>query len=268
MNIQKKSITHNRTNGMQYLKIFVEEAGKPSIKLLSYLNDNIIFINEMGAKIKISRIRDCDLDSTIVDKLRQNKIYRFPALVTPHGKIHLGVEKIQNYFETHKQKRQQSLLHNPTKTNEQLNANSFHEDPLLGKFWYSEMNKEAMKRDQGRDEVESHFETGSGSNDLQKRVNDQMLLRKRTPASRAMNENPEQMENKVSTRNRPRKRQPDNSANNLEDNYDPSQQNKPTQTLNNEDEEIIMQGSDASFDAKFLEQMGGGDIDIKSMMQI
>lgn len=82
---------------MQTMKLFVQPT-ETSFRLLVYLNKNITDINKLGARVRIDKIGK-EVDEDLMEEFRRVGITRLPALVSPDGKVFIGVKKITEVFE-------------------------------------------------------------------------------------------------------------------------------------------------------------------------
>ena len=83
---------------MKTLKIIVQPTRK-CLGLLKYINKNIDVINKLGARIQIEKIDKDNVDESTIEIFRKKGITRLPVLLSPEGKIYVGLQQIVNNFE-------------------------------------------------------------------------------------------------------------------------------------------------------------------------
>ena len=164
----------------KYFMLFVKDSGVSSEDILKYIDENIDIINEMGVKIKITLLSDADLSVDTVNRLANQGILRFPALVTEDGKVRLGVKKIQTLFDDNKKSYRQYLMQ-PVASKKQSNTApavfDSAEEQSLAEFYGNEMTRDAIERDKNVAREAEGFE-GGASDDFNRRVSDQLSRRK------------------------------------------------------------------------------------------
>lgn len=159
----------------RYFKLFVKESGQPTLNVLRYLQENIDIINQMGVKIKIQKLKEEDLSKEVVDNLTSKGVLRFPALITDGGKVRHGVEKIQDLFEGNKNSYNKHLLGSQPPSKQSVFSGDFAKDPDLASYFQSEMNLDALARDNRNGEKEG-FE-GGVTDEFNRRVSEQLSRR-------------------------------------------------------------------------------------------
>lgn len=89
----------NRTRGDKaYGRTFklIVQPDDNSIKVLRYLDNVIVKINQMGVYFKITRLRNKDLTPSLVQDLARNNISRLPVVITDDGKHWVGFKEIKS----------------------------------------------------------------------------------------------------------------------------------------------------------------------------
>lgn len=80
------------------LKLFVQP-NQTCLDVLRYLHKNIRDVNAMGAVVHVDKINVDEADDALLDACRKRGITRLPALITPDGKVLIGVKKVVGLFE-------------------------------------------------------------------------------------------------------------------------------------------------------------------------
>jgi len=161
----------------EYIKVFVKDSGESNIQVLRYIFQNIEIINQMGVKISITKINKLDLDKKLVNKLQSKNIVRFPSIVYPDGKVISGHNNIKKIFDKKSRQFQNYLKQTQEKNSEFTVGSSDNAD--LSNFYKSEMNFNAYKDDNGKDESA----IGDAPPDYNRRITDQMANRKLKPGA-------------------------------------------------------------------------------------
>jgi len=245
-----------RTNTTtRYFKIFVKNKGRPTLNLLEYLEQNIDIINEMGAKIRITKISDENLDKELVNNLANRGILRFPALVTDDNKVRLGVKKIMELFDSNK-KKYQAWINSQAAAVVQPS-----EEQTVENFYRDEMSLKAMEKERNARDEEG-FESGS-SDDFNRRVSDQLKKRRIAPGGDTNTGNTdldglmERRRTRTETNNIARDNNHDNNRN--DNNYRPApapQATEPLSVPRTDGNTAPGTFDDSMFDRAFTEGIG------------
>lgn len=156
------------------LKLYVKSRGDASVKILTFILDNIDLINDMKVKLTIAKIDTTN--KQITRRLAQSGVTSLPALQSESGNTYLGCRKITDLFESNFEKFM-------AKTDNQLAKsadpptynNNFGGDPQLGAFY-----ADAMKPSEN--EAEENDRDGMASEHFSRRMEEQNKSRKLTSA--------------------------------------------------------------------------------------
>lgn len=222
-----------QSSSVRYFKVFIKDVGRPSMMLLEYLEQNINVINDMGIKLKFSKIYTASLDKEMIDKLAARGILRLPALVTDENKIKLGVKNITALFDDNKLSYRQYLAAQKQPGASPAYLSNFSDDKQLAAFYASEMNEEALNRDKAS--YESNVFEGATTKDFDRRVNDNLRSRNLKMEGPSQNLNTDTEMARRSSAAKPRK----------------AATTRTPDTNNIADPEDIPSAADAKFDAMF-----------------
>lgn len=234
---------------VRFFNLFVKESSQLSIDILKYLDKNIDVINTIGAKIKITKILNNDLDKDMVNRLAARGILRFPAMVSDDNKTFLGVKKIRNLFEGNKESYEKFVASTRQVSNAPETKAGRFNNGSLDDFYKNEMTFEAMKNDSNTGDNDEGFETGN-SDDFNKRIGEQLTRRK--IKNKDSDFDPTDMMAARNTTNAPRRELVDNIAN--------STGAAPAPKISEPRTSGGPAGAfdDSMFDRAFMENMDGG----------
>jgi len=85
-------------NDIKTLKLIVTPS-KNCFKILTYLNNNIYKINNLGIRVHVEKISSDEFDEDMVNALQNKGINRLPALICPGGEVFIGLKSISDVFE-------------------------------------------------------------------------------------------------------------------------------------------------------------------------
>lgn len=103
------------------------------LELLKYVNRNIADIHRTGITVVVERISAEELDEDTINMMRKKGVKRLPAIISPDGKPHVGLENITNLLGGGVRRAQLS-----DKLSGSDNA-EFGSNPDLAEFWSREL---------------------------------------------------------------------------------------------------------------------------------
>lgn len=100
---------------------------KNTIKLLTFIDENIATIRRMGVTIQFEMIRKSEMDDTMIQTLQKKGVTRLPAMIVPGGRKYIGVKDIIKELSTNvKAHRVTERVSAPSS-----NINEFYENELF-----------------------------------------------------------------------------------------------------------------------------------------
>lgn len=142
------------------LKIFVgvDENAK---NLLVYILKNISKIKRKGLRIQIIKVTVNNMNDSLVKKLESLNINRFPAMIDPNNKIHIGVSKIVSVID-------KNIRPQVEKTEQEVPE--IGSNPDLSSFWSREMFSGKSKRGRNIPRTDNDDSMGDDMGDIGKKM--------------------------------------------------------------------------------------------------